>query len=82
MEKVDVLVSTVVRSDGKKVAYALFSLEDKSMEIVYPDLMVKAVKGFSEEEQAKLLQYAREHKQEIMKKATEINVMNSFMGKR
>lgn len=75
-------ISSLIRKDGDKAIYVLFSDRDKEAEFVVPEGRLLNNKGFSEEEIAKLKNYLDNEQDYIYSVAKKVNPMKGFMGKK
>lgn len=81
-DEITMSVSSLIRKDGEKALYVLFSGKDSSAEFVLPEGKLLQGKGFSEEEIAKLQEYVQNEKDSIYSMAREVNPMKAFLGKK
>jgi len=81
-EEVTMSVSSLVRKDGEKALYVMFSGKDCSAEFVLPEGKLLNSKGFSESELDKLRTYVQNEKDKIFSVAKEVNPMKAFLGKK
>lgn len=72
-------VSSLIRKDGNKAIYVLFSDRDKSAEFTIPEPKLLSNKGFSDQELANLFEYVTNQQDQIHKMAKEINPIKAFM---
>lgn len=75
-------ISSLIRKDGDKAIYVLFSDRDKEAEFVVPEGRLLNNKGFSAEEIAKLKNYLHNEQDYIYSVAKKVNPMKGFMGKK
>lgn len=78
-ETVNMSVSPVVTTDGKKRIYVTFTDGERSAELTCPRGNVMNNNGFSEKEMAALKYYVTQNKEQIMAEAAKVNVMKAFM---
>lgn len=81
-DEITMSVSSLIRKDGEKALYVLFSGKESSAEFVLPEGKLLQGKGFSEEEIAKLQEYVQNEKDSIYSMAKEVNPMKAFLGKK
>lgn len=79
-DEITMSVSSLIRKDGEKALYVLFTGKDSSAEFVLPEGKLLQGKGFSEEELAKLQEYVQNEKDSIYSMAKEVNPMKAFLG--
>ncbi len=75
-------VSTVFQKDGKSCACVSFSDGQRMAEAGIPECTLTKNKGFTPEELSGLKDYLKANKDELMRRAKEINVMDAFMGRK
>lgn len=75
-------VSTVFQKDGKACACVSFSDGKRNAEAEIPECTITKNRGFSPEELAGLKDYLKANRDELMKTAKGINVMDAFMGRK
>ena len=74
-------VSSVTRTKENKAVYVLFEDENKQAEISLPGCTLVNNKGFSDEEIAQLMDYAKNEQDSIFELAKQVNPMKAFLGK-
>ena len=79
MSEMTMTVSGIVPRDGKPVAYVEFKDGDKVAEGIVPACEILSCQGFTEEEQALLVVYMKDHLSEIRDTAKGIDAMRGFM---
>lgn len=80
MEELKTLVSGILRKEGRKFARISFMRGEDYAEFIVPDGVLDRHRGFSGEEIAKLQEYVRENREDIMKEARGVNVMKNWLG--
>ncbi len=75
-------VSSLVRKDGEKAIYVLFTDGDKEAEFVVPEGRLLDNKGFSDKEITELRDYLHNEQDYIYSVAKKVNPMKGFMGKK
>lgn len=81
-ESVQMNISSVIRKDGNKAIYVLFSDGDKCAEFILPDKKVLKNSGFSVEELKKLKDYLENDLDRIYSMANKVKPLNGFLGKK
>lgn len=79
-DEITMSVSSLIRKDGEKALYVLFSGKESNAEFILPEGNLLNSKGFSEEELSKLKEYVQNEKDSIYSMAKEINPMKAFLG--
>ncbi len=82
MDEIKLDITGMVETDGKKVSYIRFSRGDDYAEGYIPDCVFTKVKGFTDEETARLADYLRENLQDLKKRAADINPLNALLEKK
>lgn len=80
MEDIQSLISCILTKEGRKFARISFMRGDEYAEFIVPDGILDSRKGFSEEEITKLLRYVRENRDEILKRAKEVNPLKNWLN--
>lgn len=81
-DELNLSVSPIVTKDNKPCAYVSFSDGKREAEAIIPECKLTANKGFSPEELSSLKDYLKENRDELMKTAKSLNVMDAFMGRK
>ena len=75
-------VSSLIRKDGDKAIYVMFTDGDKEAEFVVPECRLLNNKGFADEEIRSLTDYIKNEQDYIYSIAKKVNPMKAFMGKK
>lgn len=75
-------VSSLIRKDGDKAIYVMFTDGNKEAEFVVPECRLLNNKGFTEEEIGSLTDYIKNEQDYIYSIAKKVNPMKAFMGKK
>jgi hypothetical protein len=81
-DELNMSVSPVITKDGRPCAYVSFSDGTRQAEALIPECRLTCNRGFSPEELSGLKDYLKANKEELMKTAKGLNVMDAFMGKK
>ena len=82
MDEIKLDITGMVETDGKKVSHVRFSRGEDYAEGYIPDCKFTKVKGFTDEETARLADYLRENLPDLKKRAAAISPLNAFLGKK
>ena len=82
MKQMNMLVSGLVGTGEHKRICVYFSDKDKYAEGSIPDCKITSGKGFSDEELAKIEEYLRDNRDQIIEEAKKVNPMKAFLGKK
>lgn len=74
-------ISSLIRKDGDKAIYVLFTDGNKEAEFKVPDGKLLSNKGFSDKELEDLRDYLHNEQDYIYSVAKKVNPMKGFMGK-
>ena len=74
-------VSSLIRKDGDKAIYVMFTDDTRQAEFVIPEGRLLNNSGFSDEEIGKLKDYLKNDQDHIYEIAKKVNPMKGFMGK-
>lgn len=77
----ETIISGIMGEGDNKKIYVLFSDKDRSAEGRLPDGRIISNKGFTEDEIGQMEAYLKMNKELIVKEATQINPIKSFLGK-
>lgn len=80
MEDMETFISGILTKEGRKFARISFMRGDEYAEFIVPDGILDQRKGFTEEEVTKLFRYVRENRDEILKRAKEVNPLKNWLG--
>lgn len=75
-------VSSLIRNDGEKIIYVLFTDGNKRAEINLPGPKLVKNEGFNEDEIKQLLEYTDNQNEIIYDIAKRVNPMKAFMGEK
>lgn len=73
-------VSQIIKEKDQKKIYILFSEEDKSAEILYPECRIIKNSGFTPEETEALCLYMKTNKDQIEQLAKSVSLWKAFAG--
>lgn len=76
----ETFISGILTKEGRKFARISFMREEEYAEFIVPDGVLDKRQGFTEEEITKLFRYVREHKDDILKQAKEVNPLKNWLG--
>lgn len=79
-ENVNMSVSSIIRKDGNKAIYVLFTDQDKMCEFELSEKKLLSNKGFEESELEELKEYITHEVDSIMSIAKNVDPMKGFMG--
>ena len=79
MNEVQMLVSSVVVKDGRKIVRVSFLREKDYAEGILPDGMIEKAEGFTSQEVQKLENYMRANRKEILKQAKEVDPLRNWL---
>lgn len=79
-ENIDMKVSSIIRKDGDKAIYVLFSEDERSCEFVLPEKKLLSNHGFREDEIMELTDYITNEADSILDIAKNVDPMKGFMG--
>ena len=79
MEEVKMIISCVVAKGDRKMVRVSFLRGKDYAEGILPDGMIEKSRGFSEEEVVKLENYMRANRQDILRRAKEINPLRNWL---
>lgn len=79
-ENVNMLVSSILKKEGKKYARVSFTRDEDFAEFLIPDMVLDRVSGFSKEETDKLKIYLIENKKLVMDMAKDVKPMVNWLG--
>lgn len=74
-------VSSLIRKDGDKAIYVMFTDDAKQAEFVLPEGRLLNNSGFDKDEILRLQEYIRNDRDHIYEIAGKVNPMKAFMGK-
>lgn len=80
MEDMETFISGILTKGGRKFARISFMRGEEYAEFIVPDGILDKRKGFTEEEVTKLFRYVRENRDEILKRAKEVNPLKNWLG--
>ena len=80
-DTLEMSVSSVTNTDGKKHIYVWFCDKNRNAEGRIPECDIIKNNGFSEKELAALRFYMKENTDQILKAAKTVSLMQAFMGK-
>lgn len=80
MEDMETFISGILTKEGRKFARISFMRGEEYAEFIVPDGILDQRKGFTEEEVTKLFRYVRENRDEILKRAKEVNPLKNWLG--
>lgn len=80
MEDIQSFISGILTKEGRKFARISFMRGDEYAEFIVPDGLLDRRKGFTEEEITKLFRYVREHRDDILEQAKEVNPLKNWLG--
>lgn len=80
MEYMETFISGILTKEGRKFARISFMRGEEYAEFIVPDGILDKRKGFTEEEVTKLFRYVRENRDEILKRAKEVNPLKNWLG--
>ena len=78
-ESMNMSVSEMIKKDGQKTVYVLFTDKNRSAELRLPEGKVMNSAGFEEEELAALELYVQANAESIYEMAKKVNVMDAFL---
>ena len=81
-EELKMSVSPICQKEGYKIAYVSFTDGKRTAEGQIPDCVIRKNQGFTEEEVRQLEEYMKRELATLKKMASQVNVMNAFMGKK
>ncbi len=76
----ETFISGILTKEGRKFARISFMREEEYAEFIVPDGVLDKRQGFTEEEITKLFRYVRENKDDILKRAKEVNPLKNWLG--
>ena len=79
MDEVNMLVSSVVMKDNRKIVRVSFLRGNDYAEGILPDGVIEKSGGFTEEEVLKLENYMRANRKDILEQAKEVNPLRSWL---
>ena len=71
-------VSSIVKKDGKKLAYVIFEDIDRSAEGVIPVCKIMKSEGFTDEEIGLLEQYMKDNLEILKNMAADLNLLDAL----
>ena len=74
-------ISPIVSKNKQKMLYVMFKEHDKELEICIPSYEVIKNNGFSKEELDNLIVYCKVNKEQLLKRASKISIMEAFLGR-
>lgn len=74
-------VSSLIRKDGEKAIYVMFTDSDKQAEFRLPECELLNNRGFDKKEIDDLIDYLKNEQDYIFGIAKKVNPMKGFMGK-
>ncbi|MCR4755064.1 MAG: hypothetical protein K5868_05965 [Lachnospiraceae bacterium] len=74
-------VSSLIRKDGDKAIYVMFTDGDKEAEFIVPECRLLNNKGFTDEEIGNLIEYIKNEQDYIYNIAKKVNPIKGFMGR-
>lgn len=74
-------ISPIVSKNKQKMLYVMFKEYDKELEICIPSYEVIKNNGFSKEELDNLIVYCKVNKEQLLKRASKISIMEAFLGR-
>ncbi len=80
MEDMETFISGILTKEGRKFARVSFMRGEEYAEFIVPDGVLDKRKGFSEDEITKLFHYVRENRDDILKRAKEVNPLKNWLG--
>lgn len=80
MEDMETFISGILTKEGRKFARISFMRGQEYAEFIVPDGILDKRQGFTEEEMTKLFRYVRENRDEILKRAQEVNPLKNWLG--
>lgn len=80
MEDIQSFISGMLTKEGRKFARISFMRGEEYAEFIVPDGILDKRKGFTEEEITKLYRYVREHRDDILMQAKEVNPLKNWLG--
>lgn len=80
MEDMETFISGILTKGGRKFVRVSFMRGEEYAEFIVPDGILDQRKGFTEEEVTKLFRYVRENRDEILKRAKEVNPLKNWLG--
>lgn len=80
MEDIQSFISGMLTKEGRKFARISFMRGEEYAEFIVPDGILDKRKGFAEEEITKLYRYVREHRDDILSQAKEVNPLKNWLG--
>ncbi|WP_029067103.1 hypothetical protein [Lachnobacterium bovis] len=78
---VQMMISSVVNKNKQKIVYVMFTEDEKKVEIRIPDFVVIKNNGFSKERIDNLVVYCKVNKEQLLKRASKISIMDAFLEK-
>lgn len=79
MDEIKMVISCVVAKGDRKMVRVSFLREKDYAEGILPDGMIEKSQGFTEEEVQKLENYMRANRQDILRRAKEINPLRNWL---
>lgn len=80
MDEVKMLISCMVEKEGRKIVRLSFLRGRDYAEGVLPDGMIVKSEGFTDEEVRRLEAYIRANRQDILRRAKEINPLRNWLN--
>jgi len=80
VEDMETFISGILTKEGRKFARVSFMRGEEYAEFIVPDVVLDKRKGFSEDEITKLFHYVRENRDDILKRAKEVNPLKNWLG--
>ena len=80
MEDMETFISGILTKEGRKFARVSFMRGEEYAEFIVPDRVLDKRKGFSEDEITKLFHHVRENRDDILKRAKEVNPLKNWLG--
>lgn len=80
MGEMQSFISGVLTKEGRKFARISFTRGEEYAEFIVPDAILDGRKGFSEEEITGLMRYVRENRDDILRRAREVNPLRSWLN--
>lgn len=76
----ETFISGILTKEGRKFARISFMRGEEYAEFIVPDGVLDKRQGFTEEEITKLFRYVRENRDDILRRAREVNPLKNWLG--
>ncbi len=76
----ETFISGILTKEGRKFARISFTRGEEYAEFIVPDGVLDKRQGFTEEEITKLFRYVRENRDDILRRAREVNPLKNWLG--